>query len=247
MRQREGTAAAAPILIACAVAEELAPLRERARARSSGGRSPASYRGELGGQPVVLAATGDGRRRAAISMRTLIERHRPVAWIGAGFAGAATPGIAVGTVLVATDAADAADEAWAARVLAGGGALGARFVTVDRIAATPAEKSRAAHHAPPGAIVAIDMETAGWIDGARGLVPGVVVRVVSDAAEEEIPAFIAAASSEDGVDRGRIARHALAHPASIGKLLAMRRRARFCAERLADFLEALARRGFARP
>lgn len=244
MNGGEETAGGAPILIACAVVEEIGPLLSRSRARSRRGRSPDSYEAELGGRRVVLATTGDGRRRAGISMRTLFERHRPVAWIGAGFAGAATPGIPAGTVLVGEDAGD---PEWAGRVLAAGGALAARFVTVDRIAATPEEKSRIAQGAPAGVRVAIDMETSGWIDGAKGYAPGLVVRVVSDAAEEEIPAFVAAASSAEGVDRRRIVRHALTHPASIGKLLEMRRRARFCAERLADFLEALARRGFARP
>jgi len=234
------------MLIVTALPEELAPLLARCRNRTRSGRSPDSFEALLGGTPVVVALTGDGRRRAEASMRSLLDRHRPAVWIGAGLAGAATPGIPAGTVLVGAAGAAAGDP-WAARVLAGGGALGARFLTVDRIAATPREKARLAATAPETAVVAIDLETSGWLAGAvAGGVPGLVVRVVSDSAEEEIPAFVAAASSEDGVDRGRIAVHALTHPSAIGKLLGMRRRARFCAERLADFVEGLARRGFER-
>jgi hypothetical protein len=121
-------------------------------------------------------------------------------------------------------------------------------VTVDRVASTGREKADFASRGASGDVDALDMETAGWLaaagGGSPGFPPGLVVRVVSDAAEEEIPDFVAAAASADGLDRRRIALHALTHPSAVGKLLAMRRRARFCAERLAGFLEVLARRGF---
>lgn len=216
------------VLIVTAIPEELAPLRAR-----------------LAGASVIVAATGDGRVRAESAMRALLERHRPDAWIGAGLAGAATPGVPAGTLLVAKNYGD---PAWAARVLARGGALAASLVTVNRIAATASEKAAFAARAAAGEVIALDMESSGWAAAAAtGSAPGLVVRVVSDAAEEEIPGFVAEASSVSGVDRRRVAWHALTHPSAVGKLLAMRRRARVCAERLAEFLESLARGGFERP
>ena len=219
------------ILIVAAIPEELAAIERR-------------FRGSPG---IVLARTGDGRVRAEASLRALLARWQPDAWIGAGLAGAATAGVPAGTILVCRDAGD---PAWAGRIAHRGGVLPARCVTVDRIASTPAEKVAAAGSPPPGEVVVLDMETDGWIAAGRSVSPsppGLVIRVVSDALEEEIPAFVAAASSERGVDRRRIALHALTHPAAVGKLVAMRRRARSCAERLAEFLEALARREFDRP
>jgi adenosylhomocysteine nucleosidase len=212
------------ILVVTAIPEELRPIRAR-----------------LSSPGVVVAATGDGRVRAEAGMRALLDRHRPDAWIGAGLAGAATPGVPSGTLVVARNVGDAA---WASRVLGRGGAREAFAVSVDRIAASPREKAALAT-GPAGSVVTIDTETSSWA-AAAGALPGLVVRVVSDAVEEEIPAFVAAASSEAGVDRRRIALHALAHPSAIGKLVSMRRRARTCAERLAEFLAELARRGFDR-
>jgi nucleoside phosphorylase len=214
------------ILVVTAIPEELRPIRARLR-----------------GADVLVAATGDGRVRAEETMRALVARHRPDAWIGAGLAGAASSGVAVGTVVVATNVGDGE---WAARVIARGGAREAFSVTVDRIAASPREKAVFAGAGAGRGVVALDMESAGWASAAASL-PGLVVRVVSDSAEEELPAFVAEASSEAGIDRKKIALHALAHPSAVGKLLAMRRRARDCAERLAEFLGALSRRGFDRP
>jgi nucleoside phosphorylase len=218
------------VLVVAALPEEFDPIR--------------SLLLGVGVDSVTVAMTGAGRRRAETEMRALLARHRPDAWIGAGLAGAATPGIPPGTLLVARNAGD---PEWSSRVLARGGALPASVVTVDRVAWTGREKADFASRGASGDVVALDMETAGWLaaaGGSAGSPPGLVIRVVSDAADEEIPDFVAAASSADGLDRRRIALHALTHPSAVGKLLAMRRRARFCAERLAGFLEVLARRGF---
>jgi len=79
---------------------------------------------------------------------------------------------------------------------------------------------------------AIDMESAGWAKAAsRANVPFKIVRVIFDAAGDEIPAFIG-----QEVDRGAIARHALVHPSAIPVLLGMRTRMRDCCEKLADFI-----------
>ena len=88
------------------------------------------------------------------------------------------------------------------------------------------------------------MESAAWAACAAGI-PGVIVRVVTDALEDEIPGFVAESVGPGGaIDRGRLLRHAATHPSSIGKLLDLRRRASFCGERLAGFLLDFAARGF---
>ena len=75
-----------------------------------------------------------------------------------------------------------------------------------------------------------DMESAAWAReaAARGI-PYLVVRAVSDAATEELPAFLADAVGTDGsIRRGEVARRAILEPSSWGTLLRMRRRMHDC-------------------
>ena len=82
------------------------------------------------------------------------------------------------------------------------------------------------------------MESAAWAReaAARGI-PYVVVRAVSDAADEELPAFLAEALGTDGsIRRGEVARRALLEPSSWGTLLRMRRRMHDLSASLGAFL-----------
>jgi nucleoside phosphorylase len=200
---------------------------------------------------VVLAATGDGPLRAERGLRALLARPHIAGFIGAGLAGALSPDVSVGSILVAqsmvrpgaqeNDTSFLPDAEWTQRALAAG-ARPATFRTVERIAATAAQKKALRIECPEtSGVLAVDMESGAWMRAAAETgTPGILVRVVSDSLEEEIPAFIAAARSDEGsVDRRRILLHALCHPSAIGKLLAMRRRVRFCSERLADYIERL--------
>jgi nucleoside phosphorylase len=252
-----------PIAIVTALPEELAPLLARVRKRQARGSEDLRVvEGELSGRRVLLASTGDGARNAEAGMRALtaVFREAGVAgWIGAGLCGALTPGLPPGTILVARclrDGAglgcpgDAPHAEWTARVLGSGGSLAAIFVSTVQIVATAREKAvlreRIAAGGDAAAAVA-DMESWAWAVGAASSgIPGILVRSVFDAAEEDVPGFVTASSAAEGaIDRRAIALHALRHPSVIGKLLAMRRRFRSCASRLADYLERLASRGFA--
>jgi hypothetical protein len=65
-----------------------------------------------------------------------------------------------------------------------------------------------------------------------------VVRAVSDAVGEELPAFLEQCRRPDGdLDRRRAIFGALTHPASIRMLFELRRRVRRGADGLADLLE----------
>ncbi len=246
----------AEIAVITAIQEELAPLLARARSLVRVPMPEArAYRGTLSGWPVLLASAGDGPVRAERGLSAILRRSSIARVVGAGLAGALTPGIPSGTVLVARSvideggAASFPDEAWTERILLAGGAFPARFVSVAKIAATREEKDRTRDRGPilpdaAGALpraLAVDLESAAWLRASSSpRTPVVLVRIVLDTSEEEIPTFVTQAQREDGsIDRGRIARHALRHPSCVGKLLSMRRRTRSCAERLAGFLEAL--------
>ena len=195
---------------------------------------------------------GRGRTRRGRGGGGSFARFSPVRWIGAGFAGAISPGLPFGAVVVAAElaggsgGAGALDPAMARRALAcDPGARAARAASSAGIVGSRAEKARLLSAAGGSLPVTVDMESAAWASAARSGLPGVLVRVVTDAADDEIPHFVAASVGPDGrIDRGRLVRHAVLHPSAIGKLLALRRRARVCGERLADFVERFAARGF---
>ncbi|HYK41993.1 MAG TPA: hypothetical protein VE007_06335 [Thermoanaerobaculia bacterium] len=233
-----------------ALPEERRPILHcMSRARALTGAGFRAWAGELGGRKIVLAETGAGARAAGAAAGELFARFAPERWVGAGFTGALSHGIAFGSIVVPVELAGALapalDAAMSRRAIdLAPGVHPVRAATSAAIAASSSEKSRLLSAAGGSLPVVVDMESAAWA-GAAGGIPGVLVRVVTDAAEDEIPDFIAASVSAGGaVDRGRIVRHALRHPSSIGKLLDLRRRAKFCGERLAGFLETFASRGF---
>ena len=223
-------AEAGPVAILAALPEELAGIRRAIPESSS----------------ILLAATGDGPKRASSGAARFLERHRPAAVVGAGLAGALSPGLEVGNFIasrrVAFEVGDVATPhpAWIERARAAG-ARGGILVTVDRPVVTPsARKALAAtvRGAAPEDILAVDMESAAWAREAaiRGI-PYVIVRVVSDALEEELPGFLAESVGPDGsIRRGEVARRALLQPAWWGTLLRMRRRLHDCSTLLGLFL-----------
>lgn len=246
-----------PVAIVTALPEELFPLLSRARGvrRVLPGRRGA-WEGRLAAARVLFACTGDGAGNARDGLRAVLDRFRVSRWIGTGFAGALSPDLAPGTVLVARAlrdesgrllAPDSLDIDFAARALAAGGAVAATFVTARSLVSTAAAKAdlrRIAGGEAEGPAAA-DLESTAWAASAPAGIPGVLVRVVSDGAGEELPDFLARCTGPGGgIDRRRVLASTIRRPWSVGKLLAMRRRARFSAERLADFLERFAASGF---
>ena len=219
-------AEAGPVAILTAIPEELAGIR-RAVAESAG---------------IVLGCTGDGPKRAGSGAATFLERHRPSALLGAGIAGALTPDLSVGELVASRHVRFAVGDAATPdpRLLERAIAAGARpvtLVTVDRPIVNAAARSALAGAAAPDARAA-DMESAAWAReaAARGI-PYLVIRAISDAADEELPAFFTETIGTDGsIRRGEVARRALLEPSSWGTLLRMRRRLHDCSERLGAFL-----------
>ena len=110
-----------PRLIATALPEELGALLRRTRGVR---RRAGSFEGTLGGRRVRLACTGSGPRRAARELDRLLAEGPASLVIGAGIAGALTPGLGLGDVVVARRVRDrdgeapAPDEGWRGRVRA---------------------------------------------------------------------------------------------------------------------------------
>jgi len=169
----------------------------------------------------VVVATGDGPHRAARGAADAIERHRPKVLFGAGVAGALTPGLAVGDILVSARVLDAGGEApppsrkLLEAVLAATGARAGTLLTLDRPAVSAAEKAGLA--ASTGAPAACDMESAAWARAAAAAgIPYVVLRAVSDTADEDLPRYLARCmNAGGGISRAAVAMQALRHPATI--------------------------------
>jgi nucleoside phosphorylase len=120
--------------------------------RASFGRRRAGsrwVRATLAGEPVVMAATGDGALAAAAGVEALLAAVRPRRLLVLGVAGGLTPGLARGTLVAAqqvvaedgTPASQAPDAAWLAQALAAG-AVGGVAVTGSSIVGDPAARRR---------------------------------------------------------------------------------------------------------
>ncbi len=230
-------------LIATALPEELAAVLRRARGVRRRGRS---FEGSLGGSPVRLACTGSGPRRAARELDRLLAEQQFSLVVGAGVAGALTPGLAPGDVVVARwikdgdGEAPASDEAWRGRALR----LGARqavAVSVDRIVTRPDQRQALTRGLPADSVASVDMESAAWSRAAqRRAAPCLILRAISDGSSEVLPAFLSEClDAEGGVSRPLVAAGAFLRPRSLPGLLRLRRQAREAAERLSRFLEDL--------
>jgi nucleoside phosphorylase len=234
------------IAIVAAMPEELAPLRARLTAATRAQRGGVVVeRGRLGGREVALAATGDGARNARAGVAELLAAAAPAALVVLGVSGALSPELAPADLVVAsrvTDEEGRSREADAARVAAATRATGGRSAVVmsaRRIADSADEKRRLAQQAGAGLAV-VDLESAAYVAAAEAAsIPWVVLRAVSDRADESLPGLLNRSLDAGGaVNRGRVLRGLFTDPGALPQLLALRKRVGQCAEVLARAAEA---------
>jgi adenosylhomocysteine nucleosidase len=201
-------------------------------------------------------ATGDGALRAARAARAAISAIRPTAVIGAGVAGGLSDDLAPGEIVASARVLDAAEEApppdteLLRLAIALPGIRAATLLSVVRPALSRSQKAALAAHlelrpATQGAAgtAIVDMESAAWARAcADAGVPYVILRAISDTADEDLPGYLALCmDTEGGIRRSAVAWNALLHPASIPALLRMRRRVADCGVSLGAAIAALAR------
>jgi adenosylhomocysteine nucleosidase len=233
---------AAPIAIVTALKEEFEAVLSRAR--------EARFRGtfveaRIGTSDVALCLTGDGSGQAGRAADLLCETVRPTALLGAGIAGALSPGLEIGDVLVSARIRDAhgdvprPDARLLAQALENTGARAGTFLTVARPLVLASLKKALLQTLDAGGPAAADMESSAWARAAasRGI-PYLVARAISDRAEEDLPEYLGRCVGQDGgIRRPSVVLSALAQPTTIPALLRMRGRLLSCAEKLAVFLE----------
>jgi len=213
-----------PLAVVAAMAEEIAPLKRR-----------------LSDPSVILTRTGEGRQRAETGGGAFLDRVRPRLLVVIGISGGLTPSLGPGSLLVAREVRDGTepvtppDSTWVARALTFDGTVAGTVISSERILCTPAEKARAREGLPADEPAAVDLESAAFARAAATRsVPYVVIRAISDTADEALPLDLNRCRDEaGGVRRLAVVRQALLHPSSVRGLWRLRKRLDRCAHALA--------------
>lgn len=237
------------MVVLSAFHEELAPLLRHVRieARQRLARMRV-LRGELDGRPLILATSGEGERRARSAVAALDEIAPGAPLVLSGVAGALSPGLRAGALVIG-ERALALDQAAGetielprppieAAARWPRGVERATLVSVDRVITNPVEKAELWQRAGGPTLATVDMESAFVArDALRSGRSCLFLRAVSDEAHEPLPAYLSHCRSVDGaIDRRRVAVHALLRPRSIPALLRLQRRVRLGAEALAELV-----------
>lgn len=236
------------LAVVAALPQEIRPLLRRTQiagyARNGHWRF---FQGTLRQSPVILTWTGEGEGRAAEGTERLLRQFSVTRLLGIGVAGALTPGMAPGDLVVAREIRDrrglapSPDPRWLREALVLAPEAGGTLVTVAGPVTDPAEKLRLRRELPAVGPAAVDMESAALarVAGERGI-PYLVVRAVSDGFQEALPPFLGLCLREDGsLSRARVVAHALGRPWTVRDLARLAWRVRRCAHRLADFVQKL--------
>ena len=208
-------------LVCFAVKEEAAPFHKVA-ARHPG---------------VVTLIVGIGRENAEKSVRRFLTAGSPKLVLTCGFAGGLNPDLKIGDIVFEPAETAANNQELIANLIAAG-AKPVKVFCADRIAITVAEKKTL--RAETGAD-AVEMESAAIhaVCAERGI-PCVTVRVISDTAHEALPLdFNALAKADKSINFGKLFFAIAKSPGKIGALMALQKKTKFAAERLAEVLEKI--------
>lgn len=204
----------ASILVTFAVKEEARPFQRR-----------------LADAPHIRTiVTGMGRQNAGRTTINALETARPDVLITAGFAGGLDPALPLGSVIFE------ADETFPfiSELLAAGARVG-RFHCAERIVITAAEK-RTFRTSTGADALEMESEIIRTLCRNRGI-RAATVRVVSDAANEDLPLDFNALVTADGRPRPLpFALALLRKPHKIAELIRFQKRISAAAERLAEVL-----------
>jgi adenosylhomocysteine nucleosidase len=182
------------------------------------------------GKPgVTICLTGIGRKNAKQSAREFLATHSPEFLLTCGFAGGLNPELKIGEVVFETS-----DENLRAKLFATG-AKSAKFFCANRIATTADEKKKLRDETGADAV---EMESEAIQSICREpVIPCATIRVISDAAGEDLPLdFNALAKPDSNLDYGKLFWAIAKSPGKIGALMKLRRQTIFAAEQLAATL-----------
>ena len=202
--------------------------------------------GPISATEVVLTYSGEGRDLARRAIRELLEHFEVRFLVAIGLAGALSEDLRAGELVVANrvvlESSGSARrgqenvERWCRRL----GGTSCAFLTVDRVVTRPSEKRVLLAKVGRGP-AAVDMESYDFVSAAEAAgIPAVVVRVISDRADEELPSWLNQCRRQNGsISRFRVALRLLFAPQDLRSLARMRRRLRLATQELAVASEVL--------
>jgi len=199
-----------------------------ARCRRAAGLS------QFGGQEVFVLHTGMGGPAAEKAVRKAIEEFQPAWVLSSGFAGGLDPQIRAGALLASANSSSPSLLKGLPPEIAR-----AAFCSTERPLDTPAAK--AAQFGKTGA-AAVDLESASIAAICQGAdIPLLVLRLVSDAADEALPlpSTVAYDFTRQRIRHLAIAGHLATHPWRIPALARFVRQLPGWQEKLAAALEAV--------
>lgn len=181
---------------------------------------------------VETLVTGMGAAAAERATRTRLAAREWEFVLTCGFAGGLNPALQPETVVF-----DADENFPLVQALRTAGAAPARFHCADRVAVTAAEKS-ALRERTGADVVEMESGVIRRLCRERG-VPSATVRVVSDTADEALPLDFNVLIKPDGtLHFGKLLGAVLGQPQKIPALMALGRRTKSAAQRLATVLHA---------
>lgn len=228
------------ILITFALENEFAPWRQiRAFHRTAEGGT-AAYESEVNEARVRVAFTGIGSANAKSVMANAV-RWEPDVCISSGFAGSLRPAYCIGDVFAAREVMElesgrtiAADHHLLTTAEKRGARVAERLLSSSEMVVTAEGKSRLGRMAE-----AVEMESfAVLTEAAARKIPGVVIRAISDAANEELPMDFSTVLNHSGkIDNAKLALAVARAPHKLPALLRLGRNSRRAATKLAELLE----------
>lgn len=183
---------------------------------------------------ISILITGIGRKNSERALVERLQQLTPRLVLTCGFAGGLDPALVPGDVIYSTD-----DEGLRRRLATAGAKL-AKFYCATRIATTAVEKHELRSTTVADA-VEMESEAIQAVCRARGI-PCATVRVISDAADVDLPLDFNQLSKPDlSLDYGKLLWAVAKSPGKIPALLRLQKHSSFAAQRLADVLATVTR------
>lgn len=177
-----------------------------------------------------MLITGMGRENAERKLHAALKQQDWQLVLSCGFAGGLNPYMTSGTVVFASD-----EDAGLTPLLLSAGACPVKFHCSDRVATTVSEKKRLWEQTGADA-VEMESEIIRAICKAHRI-PSATIRVISDAANENLPLdFNALMTADQRLNYGKLIWTLLLSPGKIPALLRLQRQTQIAARNLAGVL-----------
>lgn len=205
--------------------------------------------GRYAGAQLLLCQSGPGRR-AAEAARLVLERYHPTAVISIGVAGALSPELRAGDIVLCRRVCSAAgpnvdalscDSSLLAAAQSAGEETGMRVrvgsaLTLRQVAATPAAKAELAESTR---LDIVEMEGHWVAQAARAAdVPFLAVRAVLDEAADALPEIPGIVSGDGRTHRLRVLPYLVRRPLALSALIRLAAKERHAVQNLSRFMEA---------